>query len=102
MDTRLGLLIGLLAASVVGTPAFARTNVDLSINIGPPPAIVEVVPDPRPGYVWAPGYWHWNGHQHAWAKGHWIRERHGYVWMPDQWEQRGDRWYYRRGYWNRG
>jgi hypothetical protein len=54
MDTRQGLLIGLLAACIVGTPALAKTNVDLSINIGPPPPVVEVVPDPRPGYVWRP------------------------------------------------
>ena len=102
MDTRRGLFIGLLATCIVGTPALAKTNADLSINIGPPPAVAEVVPDPRPGYVWAPGYWHWNGNKHTWAKGHWIRERHGYVWTPDQCEQRGDRWYYRRGSWNRG
>ena len=102
MDTRKSLLIGMLATTLASTPAIARTNVDVDINIGPPPPIVEVVPEPRMGYTWAPGYWQWNGHRHAWAKGHWIRERHGQVWVPDQWEQHGDRWHYRRGYWNRG
>jgi hypothetical protein len=95
-------MVGLLASATVGTTAYARSNVDFQVNIGPPAPIVEVVPDPRPGYVWAPGYWNWNGSHHVWAKGHWIRERHGYAWNPDHWEQHGDRWQLHRGYWNHG
>ena len=65
------LFVALLAATVVSTPAIARS--EIYVNIGPPPPVVEVVPAPRPGYVWAPGYWGWNGHKHVWAKGHWKR-----------------------------
>jgi hypothetical protein len=87
----------LLTASVVSTPAIARSQV--YVTIGPPPPIVEVVPPPRHGYVWAPGYWGWNGHKHVWAKGQWKRQYHGRAWVPDQWVQRGDRWYLERGHW---
>ena len=102
MDTRKMLMAGFLAASVASTAAVARSNVEFELNIGPPPPIVEVVPAPRAGYVWAPGYWHWNGERHVWAKGHWLHERHGYVWNEDRWDHDGDRWHFRRGYWSRG
>lgn len=97
MDHRKLLVVALLAAGVVSTPAIARTEV--YVNIGPPPPVVEVVPAPRQGYVWAPGYWGWNGHKHVWAKGHWKRGYHGHEWVPDQWVQRGNRWYLERGHW---
>jgi hypothetical protein len=92
------LVVALLAAGVIcTTPAMARSQV--YVTIGPPPPIVEVVPPPRHGYVWAPGYWRWNGHKHVWAKGQWKRQYHGREWIPDQWVQRGDRWYLERGHW---
>ena len=94
MDKRKLLLGSLLVASVVSTPAMARSSVDVDINIGPPPPRVEVVPAPRQGYAWAPGYWRWNGQRHAWANGHWEREHHGRAWV-----QRGNRWYLERGHW---
>src|SRR5437773_11291620 len=97
MNERKLLVVALLAAGVVSTPAMARSEV--YVTIGPPPPIVEVVPAPRTGYVWAPGYWGWNGHKHVWAKGHWKRGYHGREWVPDQWVQRGDRWYLERGHW---
>jgi hypothetical protein len=46
-----------LSAAIVSLPTTAKTYVD--ITIAPPQ--VEVVPAPRVGYVWAPGYC-WNGH----------------------------------------
>ena len=81
--------------------ADARTNVDVSIGVGPPPVFVETVPPPRVGYVWAPGYWAWNGHKHVWRKGYWMHDRHGYAWAPHHWEQRGDRWFLEGGRWER-
>jgi hypothetical protein len=97
MDKRQLIFVTLFAASALSTPAMARVDVD--INIGPPPAVVEVVPPPRHGYVWAPGYWRWNGGKHIWAKGHWVRERHGRHWVPDQWVERGGRWHFVPGHW---
>ncbi len=51
------LIIGLFAVAVLSTPAFARVNLNFDVEVVPPPPRVEVVPEPRPGYVWAPGYW---------------------------------------------
>ncbi len=76
-------------------------DVSASIIIGtPPPApIVEVVPAPRPGYVWTPGYWAWEGHRHVWVQGAWIAERPGYSYAPGHWERHGDRWQFAPGRW---
>jgi len=58
MNLRNCIAMSLLAvATAAPTMASARSNVDVSIAIGPPPVIVEEVPPPRVGYVWAPGYW---------------------------------------------
>jgi len=93
-------LLAMVAASA-STIAAARTNVDFNISVGPPPVVYEPVPPPRVGYIWAPGYWAWNGHRHVWHKGYWMHERHGYAWAPDHWDHRGDRWYFNRGHWER-
>jgi hypothetical protein len=91
-----------LTASALAAPSVSQARTDVSITVGPPPPIVETVPPPRAGYVWAPGYWNWNGHKHVWHRGYWLRERRGYAWEADRWDQRGDRWYYERGHWRRG
>jgi hypothetical protein len=95
------LIVSALAASALAVPAISQARTDFSITIGPPPPVVEVVPAPRRGYVWAPGYWNWNGHRHVWRNGYWIRERPGYAWVPDRWDRRGDRWGLERGHWDR-
>jgi hypothetical protein len=102
MRYRKWILASLFAAgtAVSSAPSLARTYVD--VEIAPPPALVEVVPAPRPGWVWAPGYYSWNGHKHVWYKGHYIRERHGYHWVPDSWEDRHGHYHYNRGHWEHG
>jgi hypothetical protein len=77
----------------------ARLVVD--VDVAPPPVRVEVVPGPRVGYVWAPGYWRWNRGRHVWVRGYWIRERRGYHWVPQRWEERGKRWRFETGRWAR-
>ena len=96
-------MINILAAAAISTPALiapamvtpAAAQVDFNVSIGvPPPApFYEVVPAPRAGYVWAPGYWRWDGGRHVWAPGHWMAERHGYHWVPDRWAHvEGGQW----------
>jgi hypothetical protein len=82
-------------------PADARGYISLNINTAPPPPRYERVVV-RPGYVWAPGYWRWDGRRHVWVEGYWIRERPGYVWVGPRWEQYGGGWRFSAGYWNRG
>ena len=64
----------------------------LFIGVAPPPPLVERIPAPRHGYVWAPGHWEWNGRRHVWVDGRWIRERPGYRWVAPEWRPDGDRY----------
>ena len=98
--TRVFVLAAALAAAVTALPAAARDSVGLYVNVGPPPPRVEYVPASRPGYVWAPGYWNWNGHKHVWVKGHQIRNHHGERWVPERWDQHDGRWRLEHGHWS--
>jgi hypothetical protein len=92
------LLSLVLAGGISSGPALARSIV---IEIAPPPAQVEVVPEMRHGYTWAPGYWAWQRDQHVWVKGHTMRERNGYQWSPDRWNQVDGRHEFQAGRWTR-
>jgi hypothetical protein len=100
---RKSLLVALLAASLgsISVPAAARTEVDVVLNFGPPAVRHEAIPAPRPGYVWAPGYWGVRGHRHVWRPGHWERMRLGQYWHESRWVQRPNGWYLERGRWSR-
>ena len=101
-------IVMMAAAITLGTaalvPAHARSHVDVNIAIGnaPPPTRYEVVPVPRHGYVWAPGYWHWNGRRHVWFEGHWERARPGHYYQRAEWQRSHDGWRLNRGGWQRG
>lgn len=94
-----------LVAPALMTPAAAEVGLNISIGTPPPAPIYEVVPAPRAGYVWAPGYWNWNGERHVWAPGRWVAERPGYRYVPDRWERYMDngheRWRYVASRWDR-
>ncbi len=101
MFSKLKTLTVLAAASAtISVAAVAAPYVD--IRVGPPPPRTEVVPAPRAGYVWAPGYWDWRGRRHVWVNGHWEHARRGYVYRAPTWVQEGDRWRLNRGAWARG
>jgi YXWGXW repeat-containing protein len=91
-------------AAVVGLaplPSAAASRVDVYLGTAPPAVIYEPAPPPRVGYVWAPGYWDWNGHRHVWHRGHWEHERHGHRYVGGGWYQRDGRWYLNRPHWER-
>lgn len=95
------LIIGSLVAAALGAAAFpaaARTNVDFFVNIAPPLVYREVMPAPRVGYVWVPGYWDWHYGRYHWVAGNWSRHRHGHYHEPVRWHYR-DGGYYRAGGW---
>ncbi|MQR00002.1 YXWGXW repeat-containing protein [Glaciimonas soli] len=97
--------VALIAASSMAfIPAQANAQVGVNIIIGgaPPPPRYEVVPVPRPGYIWAPGYWDWVGGRHVWRTGNWARARPGYQYNRPQWVQHGGRWELNRGGWAQG
>ncbi|WP_370649056.1 hypothetical protein [Cupriavidus sp. EM10] len=62
------------------------------------------MPAPRPGYVWAPGYWMWDDHyrKHAWKRGHWETARPGYVYEQPRWVRASNGWVMQPERWNRG
>jgi WXXGXW repeat (2 copies) len=99
------LLLAALLASVggVSTPmVVSAANVGIYLNVAPPEARYEAVPAPRPGYVWAPGYWNARRDHHVWQPGHWERARAGYHYSQPTWTQRDNRWQLERGGWSRG
>jgi hypothetical protein len=72
------------------------------VDVAPPPPQVVEVPPARVGFVWAPGYWNWNGSRHVWVEGRWMGEKRGYHWAPDRWESYNGRYRFARGHWERG
>jgi hypothetical protein len=93
------ILAALLASSATAfsLPAAA----EIYVNIAPPAPRYEVVPAPRVGYVWIPGYYDWRGNRHVWTRGRWERERHGYYYHPTRWTERDGRWALEKGRWDR-
>ena len=93
------LLVSMMAVSIgsAALPAAAA----IYVQVGPPAMLVEAVPPPRHGYVWAPGYWNYRGNQHVWAKGTWVRERPGYAYHSPKWVEHDGRWSQERAHWAR-
>jgi hypothetical protein len=101
---KLTLTIALVAATLGGiavAPAHAQVGVSISIGAPPPPRY-EPVPPPRVGYIWAPGFWDWDGHRHVWHGGHWEVARAGYAYRPPVWHQGPHGWELDRGGWDHG
>ncbi|HEX8962051.1 MAG TPA: YXWGXW repeat-containing protein [Rhodocyclaceae bacterium] len=109
MKNTLLIAAGLAAALGASFPAMAdgfgmrvgNAGISIGVDIGtpPPPMPYEAVPGPRPGFVWAQGYWTWDGYRYVWMPGHWIAERPGYMYAPGFWIQRGPRWFYQPEHW---
>lgn len=98
MNARKTLLALCIATGSLGTvPALA----DIYVRIAPPAPRYEVVPTVRPGWVWQPGYWNWNGHRYIWVKGHRAHVRRGAHWVPHNWHDEGGRWRMEGGHWDR-
>jgi hypothetical protein len=93
------LLGSLLTAGALSAPAYAGLDVNINLGVPPPTARVEVTPGPRPGYVWAQGYWAYDGGQYVWVSGRWETARAGYRWSPERWESRSNRYYFVPGHW---
>ncbi|WP_211209814.1 YXWGXW repeat-containing protein [Uliginosibacterium gangwonense] len=94
------------ACLVMSPLAQARVNIDVQVDLSPvhvdvaPPAPRrEVVPPPREGYQWRPGFWRWEGRRHLWAPGVWMRAQADAVWVADAWERDGRGWRFVPGHW---
>jgi hypothetical protein len=100
MSIRTAVLCATLGLSAMAAPMLSSARVYVDVDVAPPAPQVEVIPEARVGYVWAPGYWNWDGHHHVWASGHYIKEHHGHHWVNDTWVQRDGRWHHEVGHWD--
>jgi hypothetical protein len=87
------MILGVMVVSLSGCVAYVRPG-------PPPPRYVVMGYAPGPGYVWADGYWGWNGAGYVWAPGRWVfPPRPGLVWVPAHWVRRPRGWLLVRGHW---
>jgi hypothetical protein len=93
----------LLLALALMAPLTARSQISVSVRIGPPPLPVYVQPRlPGAGYIWTPGYWGWSepDQDYYWVPGTWVRPpRVGVLWTPGYWGFEGGQYRWRLGYW---
>ncbi|MEO7065686.1 MAG: hypothetical protein ABI114_02145 [Rhodanobacter sp.] len=85
---------------VVERPVY-REQVEVIAPQAPPEWVVQNT-ERRPGFIWAHGYWHWDGRRYVAARGHWEPVRAGYRYVHPHWEQRRDGWHWRAGVWISG
>jgi hypothetical protein len=95
------MLLAALAVSSIGIIPLSSSAQGVWVEVAPPAPRHEVIPAPRNGYVWQPGYYDWRDGRHVWVRGQWVRERRGYYWHPNRWENRDGRWHLERGRWDR-
>jgi hypothetical protein len=93
------VLCALITLGAAVMPAAAEVSIGINLGVAPPAPRYEVVPAPRSGYAWAPGYWHWEDERHVWSQGRWIAARPGSDWVADRWDARDGRHYYQPGHW---
>jgi hypothetical protein len=72
------------------------------VEVAPPPLRVEAtVARPGPAYVWAHGYWDWDGNSWAWVPGRWVTApTAGASWMPAQYARVSRGWQYVPAHWS--
>ncbi len=104
MKFRRSLLAALIATSLGGISLSTQViaAIEITFNKGPPPARYEIVPAPRKGYVWMPGYGDGKGKKHTWREGKWEHERKGFHYVEPRWTERDNRWTLNPGGWSPG
>src|SRR5271154_5972902 len=93
------VVIAVLA--LVSSPALAQ--VSISIDIAPPPLVVDDQPVcPDDGYLWTPGYWAYDpdAGEYYWVPGAWVQPPEvGFLWTPAYWGWDGNDYVFYSGYW---
>jgi hypothetical protein len=100
MSIRNATLCLAFGIGAVVAPMVASARVFVDVDVAPPAPQEEVIPAPRVGFVWAPGYWDYQGSRHNWVGGHYIAEHPGHHWVADRWDQRGSKWHHEAGHWD--
>lgn len=87
------------AAAIMPLPSLAQHGAGIIVYSAPPAPRYESIPAPRSGYVWAPGYWNYDGSRHTWVAGHWEAARNGYQYRKPEWTRDDGAWRLNRGGW---
>jgi hypothetical protein len=71
------------------------------VQVAPPRPLVEKRPPaPGPGYVWTPGYHHWDGRAYVWTPGVWLLPPNPHAhWVAHRWVHRNGGWVMVEGHW---
>ena len=93
------LLMAIGSCAMLPFSASAQVNININLGEAPPPLRFESVPAPRDGFIWAPGYWNWDGSRHVWSGGHWERVRRGEDYVRPEWRQENGKWRLVQGGW---
>lgn len=88
-----------LSAAVWMSPAPARADIDIYVDLAPPKARYERPGVPRAGYVWVAGHHEWRNGRYVWRPGYYERVRPGRHYVQPRWVRDGARWHYRAGGW---
>ncbi|PYL06811.1 MAG: hypothetical protein DME34_08125 [Verrucomicrobia bacterium] len=94
--------VALAALLLIGlTPASSLAYIGISVGFAPPAIPIYTQPyAPAGGYLWAPGYWAFNGFDYYWVPGYWaLPPRVGFYWTPGYWAYDGGRYFFNDGYW---
>ncbi len=93
-----------LAFAVPSFSASAQIGIGIGISvpIAPPPLPVYVQPPmPEVGFIWTPGYWHYQQvGGYYWVPGTWVRPPQiGFLWTPPYWGFVDGAYGFNAGYW---
>jgi hypothetical protein len=102
----ISVLASLLAAAVVPSASVAQflgidVGLNLNITVAPPELpVYEQPPIPAPGYIFTPGYWHYDPDGYYWVPGTWVQPPSvGLLWTPGHWGWRDGIYVWNEGYW---
>src|SRR5215470_1135764 len=98
---RILVLLFLLALAILTASTTSHGQVLVSVAIAPPPLPVYVQPVcPAADYIWAPGYWAWDGDDFYWVPGTWVlAPEPGLLWTPGYWAWVDGSYVFYDGYW---
>lgn len=95
------LLAMMIAASIGTLSTSLPATADVIVKVAPPPPRHEVVPAPRRGYVWTPGYWEWRRGRYVWVNGVYVKARPGYRYAAPRWVEHEGHYRMEQGRWDR-
>lgn len=81
-------------ATIVGAPVVSAPATPglVVVQVEPPAPRIETAPAAREGYVWAPGYWSWDGSNYVWVEGRYVPALAGYTYVAPHWEAVNGGW----------